>query len=83
MSGLSVLKEEGVARIVFDRPGVLNALSPSLLSDLIETCADLGRDDSVRLVVFEGAGDCFSRRRRPACFPFFADGPPMHETPRT
>jgi enoyl-CoA hydratase/carnithine racemase len=60
MSGLSISKEEGVARVVFDRPGVLNALSPSLLSDLIETCADLGRDDSVRLVVFEGAGDCFS-----------------------
>jgi len=80
MSGLSVLKEEGVARIVFDRPGVLNALSPSLLSDLIETCADLGRDDSVRLVVFEGAGDCFSAGADLPAFLSLLTGPNARDT---
>ena len=60
MSDLKVSTDEGIARISFDRPSVLNALSPSLLSDLIETCADLGKNDSVRVIVFEGAGKCFS-----------------------
>jgi enoyl-CoA hydratase/carnithine racemase len=60
MSGLNVSMEEEIARVIFDRPGVLNALSPSLLSDVVEVCADLGRNESLRVVVFEGAGDCFS-----------------------
>ena len=60
MSGLSISTEEGIARVVFDRPGVLNALSPVMLGDLIEVCADLGRNDSAKVVLFEGAGNCFS-----------------------
>lgn len=60
MSDLTVSIEEKVARVVFDRPSALNALSPTLLSDLVELCADLGRNDSLRVVSFEGAGTCFS-----------------------
>jgi enoyl-CoA hydratase/carnithine racemase len=60
MSDLTVSIEERVARVVFDRPSALNALSPTLLSDLIELCADLGQNDSLRVVSFEGAGRCFS-----------------------
>ena len=60
MSGLNVSTEEGIARVVFDRPSVLNALSPDMLNALIEVCADLGRNDSVKVVVFGGAGNCFS-----------------------
>jgi enoyl-CoA hydratase/carnithine racemase len=60
MSDLTVSIEEKVARVVFDRPSALNALSPTLLSDLIELCADLSRNDSLRVVSFEGAGTCFS-----------------------
>ena len=60
MSDLNVSTEEGIARVVFDRPSVLNALSPNMLNDLIEVCAELGRSDSVKVVVFEGAGSCFS-----------------------
>lgn len=60
MSELRLTTNDGVARLVFDRPSVLNALSPSLLTSLIRTCEDLSRDDAVRVVVFEGAGSCFS-----------------------
>jgi enoyl-CoA hydratase/carnithine racemase len=60
MSDLNVSTEEGIARVVFDRPSVLNALSPSMLNDLIEVCAGLGRNDLLKVVVFEGAGNCFS-----------------------
>lgn len=60
MSDLNLSIAEGVARVVFDRPYVLNALSPSLLSELIDVCTDLGKNDAVRVVLFTGAGACFS-----------------------
>jgi enoyl-CoA hydratase/carnithine racemase len=60
MSDLNVSTEEGVARVVFDRPSTLNALSPTLLSALVDVCADLAHDDSLRVVVFGGAASCFS-----------------------
>lgn len=60
MAGLKTTRTDGIARIVFDRPSVLNALSPELLRDLIEACAHLAKDDEVRVVVFEGTGGSFS-----------------------
>jgi len=60
MADLKFSSTDGVARVVFDRPGVLNALSPSLLGELIELCAGLGQSDSTKVVVFEGAENCFS-----------------------
>ena len=73
MSGLNVSQEGGITRVVLDRPSVLNALSPSLLTELIEVCADLTRRDSTRVVVLEGAGKCFSAGADlPAFFPLLA-----------
>ncbi len=60
MSDLNLSIEDGVARFVFDRPSALNALSPTVLSDLVNECADLAKNDSVRVVTFAGAGGCFS-----------------------
>ena len=60
MSGLNVSTQEGIARVIFGRPRALNALSPSLLSDLIEVCAELGQNDAVKVVVLTGSGNCFS-----------------------
>jgi enoyl-CoA hydratase/carnithine racemase len=60
MSDLHVSTEAGIARVIFGRPRALNALSPNLLNDLIDVCADLGQSDAVRVVVFTGAGNCFS-----------------------
>ncbi len=60
MSGLAVSSAGGLARVIFDRPEVLNALSPSLLSDLVEACATIAGDDTIKVVRFEGAGKAFS-----------------------
>jgi len=80
MSGLNVTHEGGITRVVLDRPSVLNALSPGLLAELIELCADLARRDSVRVVVLEGAGKCFSAGADlPAFFPLLA-GPDARST---
>jgi enoyl-CoA hydratase/carnithine racemase len=60
MSGLTVSSADGVARVVFDRPRVLNALTPALLSELIDACAEMTGDEGIKVVRFEGAGDTFS-----------------------
>lgn len=47
----------GLGRIVLNRPRVLNALSPDQFGALGAHLAQWQRDDSVRAVVIEGAGD--------------------------
>lgn len=60
MSGLTTSTKNGIARVQFNRPDVVNALSPTVLSNVIDTCAEIGKDDAIRVVVFEGAGNNFS-----------------------
>lgn len=60
MSDLNVSTAGGVARIQLNRPAVLNALSPDLLTSLIETCNELSQNDATKVVVLEGAGRSFS-----------------------
>lgn len=60
MAHLDVSIEGPVARLVYNRPTVLNALSPALLTDLIDACGELARNDSLKVVAFEGAGGSFS-----------------------
>ncbi len=80
MFGLKVSTNERVTRIVFDRPEALNALSPGTLSELIDVCADLERNDAVTVVVFTGAGSCFSAGADlPAFLPLLA-GPDARAT---
>jgi enoyl-CoA hydratase len=45
------------ARVVINRPAVLNALSTQTLGELEAALTALGRDDSVRVVVITGAGE--------------------------
>ena len=70
---------DGAARVVFDRPEVLNALSPSLLDELIAVCADLAQNESAKVVVFEGAGTCFSAGADLPAFLTALAGPEPHE----
>jgi enoyl-CoA hydratase/carnithine racemase len=79
MSDLNTSTEEGIARIVFDRPSVLNALTPSLLEDLIEACERLAADDSIKVVRFEGAGSAFSAGADLPTFLASLDGENAHE----
>jgi len=60
MGDLNLSAVNGVATIEFDRQAVLNALSPALLRELINCCADISRDETVRVVVLRGAGPNFS-----------------------
>jgi enoyl-CoA hydratase/carnithine racemase len=57
---LDVRVESHVATMTFNRPAVLNALTPTLLDEVIATIAALEADDQVRVLVFTGAGSAFS-----------------------
>ncbi len=60
MAELLVTRNEGVATLELNRPEVLNALSPSLLEELMQACDALSADDEIRVVVVRGAGRSFS-----------------------
>lgn len=50
-------KKDGVGRITFNRPEVLNAFNPKMSDELTEIVKDIAADKSVRVVVITGAGD--------------------------
>ncbi len=60
MSELNIISSNGLLRLQLNRPKVLNALSPTLLNAIIDACNDIGQDESIRVVVLEGAGEHFS-----------------------
>ena len=49
-------KKEGVATITLNRPQVLNAFSPTMLTEWVAALEDAKYDDAVRVVVVTGAG---------------------------
>ena len=51
--------EGGVATITLNRPDVLNALNPALLTHLRESLLNAKYDDNVRAVILTGAGRAF------------------------
>ena len=51
-----LVREGGIARVVFDRPAARNAMTWRMYERLGEICAQLRHDDTVRVVVFRGAG---------------------------
>ncbi len=60
MQDAIVLEREGqIARVILNRPGSHNALTPQMISELRERFEDLGQDDSVRAVVLTGRGRSF------------------------
>jgi 2-oxoglutaroyl-CoA hydrolase len=52
--------ESGVATITLDVPGKLNRVSLAARQQLVSTFGELGRDESVRVVVVTGAGGTFT-----------------------
>lgn len=54
---IDVAREGAIATVTVNRPDRLNALDVAALRDLLATFRDLGRDRSVRAVIFTGAGD--------------------------
>jgi enoyl-CoA hydratase/carnithine racemase len=49
--------EAGIAEIVLDRPGAMNALSSAMAARLAEACAAVAGDRQIRAVVLAGAGE--------------------------
>ncbi|MFY2825963.1 crotonase/enoyl-CoA hydratase family protein [Ruegeria sp. MALMAid1280] len=49
----------GVATLTLDRPEKHNAMSAQMISELTQAAAQLGADDTVRVVVLTGAGKSF------------------------
>jgi 2-(1,2-epoxy-1,2-dihydrophenyl)acetyl-CoA isomerase len=57
---LELLRLDGAARIVLNRPHALNAWDKGLGDDLIDVIAKVGSDPGVRAVELRGAGKAFS-----------------------
>ncbi len=53
-------KEGGIAKITINRPEVMNAISPALLSEIKTALEEAGKDDEVGVVVLTGEGRAFS-----------------------
>ena len=51
--------DDGVARIILNRPQARNALSLEMINCLMEAVVQTKQDDSARVVVIEGAGKSF------------------------
>jgi len=51
--------DDGVLRLVLDRPDKRNALDDDMLATLIEQVDAAGRDEAVRAILISGAGDHF------------------------
>jgi 2-(1,2-epoxy-1,2-dihydrophenyl)acetyl-CoA isomerase len=59
-SGVALERHDAVARIVLDRPSVLNRFEGTMREDLLDALERLGADATVRAVMITGAGDHFS-----------------------
>ena len=57
---LTIEKNRHVATVVFNRPGQLNALNVRLMLEIISATEAFREDAETRVVVFTGAGKCFS-----------------------
>ncbi len=53
-------KEAEILRITLNRPKVLNALSPNLITELRHAAQQATEDDEVKIVIVSGAGRAFS-----------------------
>lgn len=49
--------EDGVARVTLNRPQVRNALSPTMLQELLTALARYEAEPAARVIVLAGAGE--------------------------
>ena len=59
LSTVTFRAEDGIARLVLNRPQQLNAISPALLDDLGRACDAIERDPGVKVVALTAAGRAF------------------------
>lgn len=53
-------RENGIARIVLDRPDVLNALNRAMVDEILDAVRVIAADDSARALVIWGSGSNFA-----------------------
>ncbi len=56
-SQILVSKSDGIATITLNRPDKLNAYTRTMQGEIVEAMDDIDADDSVRAVIFTGAGE--------------------------
>lgn len=52
-------EDAGIARITFNRPEAMNAITPDMLKELRDAVLEAGKDSKVRIIVLTGAGKAF------------------------
>lgn len=57
---ITIEHRDGILRLTLNRPEKKNALSPAMYDTLAEAIEEADRDDEVRVLLFQGAGDCFT-----------------------
>jgi enoyl-CoA hydratase len=57
---ITLERDERVAILTFNRPKVLNAFDPALVTQTMQAMAELGADEHVSAIVVRGAGRAFS-----------------------
>ena len=57
MSLVTTSKSDGVCTVKINRPDKLNAMNMDVAKELIKTFENLGRDDSVKVIILTGEGD--------------------------
>ena len=53
-------RKKGIATITFNKPEKLNAATPGDLQELTEKTIEAEEDHDVKIIVYKGAGSCFS-----------------------
>lgn len=57
---MRIERDRHVAIVTFDRPEKLNALSAGLMNEIVDAARGFHTDEETRVVIFTGAGPCFS-----------------------
>ncbi|MEE8308045.1 MAG: enoyl-CoA hydratase/isomerase family protein, partial [Gammaproteobacteria bacterium] len=60
MAQVQLSIEGPVARLVLDQPGKKNAINRAMWQAMAAHCDRLETDNAVKLLILQGAGDCFS-----------------------
>jgi enoyl-CoA hydratase/carnithine racemase len=54
------VQADGIARITFNRPAALNALSPNLIAEVVDATQKIALDESIKVLIVTGEGRAWS-----------------------
>ena len=59
MSDIITERSDGILRVEFNRPAQKNAMTASMYTSLADILREADKDETVRVVLWHGAGDAF------------------------